>query len=575
MIATHKPIEAAKTTPNQATQFTYQNLLDSGITLEDFARACGIKNCRQWKTDGIPYKHYRIVQRMMENQADYKKGLFCFTNQLENACENHNKITLENTPKIAQKQPKNSSKSLHVLYPHKINENNDLTPDFIHPLGKIRNSKPPLHDVRLLLAHISGSKERKEQAKKAAIEAGKMLVGRTDLQQNRAVRYVRQNIARVLLYAEKAPVCSCGRHVHITADGIEIYKNYEGGKSFYKGVQVCGRVWQCAVCAAKISERRRAELVHATTQHLDRCGADSLVFVTLTFPHSQHDNLKQLMLSLAKATIWFYGHRVYKRLAKRLDKQGYVRALEVTHGTTNGWHPHIHEIWFCGHNQSDFHSIKAEIYALWSCACKVAGLSAPSWAHGVDVRDARYAAGYITKFGDDTQEGRKWGMEDELTKSGAKKGKVGKDGLLVSRTPWQLLDTYAADGDKVAGALFIEYVAAFKGKQQVRWSDGLKDLYGIHDYTDEQLAEKSETAAYRYFGVSVQDWRVIRSTSSKVDDTRAKVLDASESLKYGDFEDFIDVLSSRQKRSESKPEPFDFGDFEDDVRICEQLLGVF
>jgi hypothetical protein len=282
------------------------------------------------------------------------------------------------------------------------------------------------------------------------------------------------------------------------------------------------------------------------------------------------------MIKLAKATKWFYQHRQYKQgLKKKVDKIGYVRALETTHGLTNGWHPHIHEIWFCGQNQGDFYAIKKGIFDLWSRACVAAGLPSPSFEHGVDVRDAQYAAGYITKFGDDdATQARKWGMEDELTKTVAKQGKLGADGLLVSRTPWQLLDAYAADGDKQAGALFCDYARVFKGKRQVRWSKGLKDLYGIYDYTDEQLAEKTETAAYRYFGFFKGDWSVICQTSSKVDDTRALVLDASELLEYGDFEDFIDVVATRQKRSELKPSPFDFGDFENDVLICESILGV-
>lgn len=538
--------------PENRRCYSYADLLVSGITMAEFASACGIKNCKQWKTKGVPYKHQRIVRRMMENQKDYKSGLFSFTNSPEKPLEN-----------------------LHAAHQHKTNKNNGLTADFIPSLGIVRNSEPTKQSVRFFNPDFVAKREALRKAKNALGEAQKFFKGcRSEVQESRALRYVRQNIARALLFDRNERVCRCGRHIHFDAEGVEIFKNYENGRAFYKGVEVCGSVWMCPPCAAKVSERRRAELVHATTQHLDRCGQDSLMFVTLTFPHHQHDNLEDLLHKLSKATAYFYRHRDYKNLKKNLEKLGYVRALETTHGYANGWHPHIHEIWFFGENQDKgyFPAIKKEIFAIWSRACSAAGLPAPSWKHGVDVRDARYAAGYITKFGDDH---RKWGMEDELTKSGAKKGKVDKDGVLLSRTPFQLLDAYAVDGDKAAGALFREYAAAFKGKQQVRWSNGLKSLYGIQDYSDQQLAQKTESAAYRYFSVSLNDWRIVRQTCNKVSDTRSTVLDASETLTYSEFEDFIDVLASRQKRSELPlPDLPDFGDFEQDVALCLSLIGV-
>lgn len=537
------------TAPQVKRGYTYEDLIASGITFEEFARACGIKNCRQWKTNGIPYRHQRTIHRIMQSQKAYKSGLFSFTNDVQNTETQH-----------------------HT----KTNKNNKLDSDFIHSLGILLNSEPTKQSVRELnqvIEHRQPNIQKREASKKvaqAAKEANQLLSGRSQFQENRAKRYIRQNSARSLLFDKQQRVCFCGRHVNFDASEVEIFKNIDGGKAFYKGLQVCGSVWQCPVCAAKISERRRSELVHGTGLHLEKCGNDSLVFVTLTFPHNQYDDLKELMLKLSKATAYFYRHRDYKNLKAKLAKFGYVRALEVTHGS-NGWHPHIHEIWFCGRNQSDFYAIKKAVFALWSRACVVAGLSIPNFKHGVDVKDARFAASYVTKFGDDH---RKWGMEDELTKSGAKKGKLDKDGLLVSRTPWQLLDAYADDNDKLAGALFRDYTATFKGKQQIRWSNGLKSMYGIQHFTDEQLAEKQESAAYRFFSVSVNDWRIIRQTCTRFNDTRASVLDASESLGYADFEDYIDLLCSRPKRSLNPIAslPAMYGDFDADVELCLSLL---
>ena len=34
-------------------------------------------------------------------------------------------------------------------------------------------------------------------------------------------------------------------------------------------------------------------------------------------------------------------HRDYKHLRELFDVVGSIRALEVTHGNANGWHPHL------------------------------------------------------------------------------------------------------------------------------------------------------------------------------------------------------------------------------------------
>ena len=48
----------------------------------------------------------------------------------------------------------------------------------------------------------------------------------------------------------------------------------------------------------------------------------------------------------------------------------------------------------------------------------------------------------------------------------------------------------ADEGDKQAGARFIEYAQVMKGKRQLFWSHGFKALVGIEDRTDEELVEE-------------------------------------------------------------------------------------
>ncbi len=66
----------------------------------------------------------------------------------------------------------------------------------------------------------------------------------------------------------------------------------EHKKAFYTGLAVCGSVWSCPVCTAKIQERRRLEI----SKGMDKAYESGLkcVMVTLTFPHMSFQKLDDL-----------------------------------------------------------------------------------------------------------------------------------------------------------------------------------------------------------------------------------------------------------------------------------------
>ena len=97
----------------------------------------------------------------------------------------------------------------------------------------------------------------------------------------------------------------------------------------------------CPVCAAKIAERRRVELLDAMEMHKAQGGAVSLL--TLTTPHQRGDNLAVLLAQQGKALVGFLKDRAVVAVFAEMGWIGQVRALEVTHGRrsdrNNGWHP--------------------------------------------------------------------------------------------------------------------------------------------------------------------------------------------------------------------------------------------
>ncbi|MDF9645043.1 hypothetical protein, partial [Bacillus cereus] len=75
----------------------------------------------------------------------------------------------------------------------------------------------------------------------------------------RAERYACQSVARKALPNERVSMCLR----RVNGSFVQVLKHKKTQKAFYDGLLVCSSVWNCPVCAAKISERRRKELKQA------------------------------------------------------------------------------------------------------------------------------------------------------------------------------------------------------------------------------------------------------------------------------------------------------------------------
>lgn len=275
---------------------------------------------------------------------------------------------------------------------------------------------------------------------------------------------------------------------------VRVTRRVEDNRHRYKHLMACGSVWTCPVCASYISERRRAEFneLHSRVE----AEGHQILFITQTFPHQREDSLKDNLAKFRKALKRYKSGRAMAEIRKKYGHIGSVRVMEVTHGQ-NGWHPHCHEMWYLANpvGGADLHSaamapdaddfikkeykaelakFAGELYELWAKACEREGLPRPSRERGVHVQSGEKAADY----------GAKWGFDLEMTKWHIKAGKNG------SRSPFQILES-AMNGDRHSVALFLEYAEAFRGVAQLYWSKGLKDRYGIKEFSDaEVLAQK-------------------------------------------------------------------------------------
>lgn len=322
-------------------------------------------------------------------------------------------------------------------------------------------------------------------------------------QQARANRWALKSVVNKLLPESRTAACM---RLRAPVQGgsvseIQIMKGIHK-KAFYQGLLTCARVWHCPVCAAKISERRRAELTDAFDAAMEL--GMRAHFVTLTVPHGIGDDINELLAKLSEALKRLsHGKYAIKRcVEQQLPSEtlhGYIRALEVTH-TENGFHPHYHIVLFTSQGvTSEF--LREAYLSAWVRACRLAGLPEPSAERGVTVKDGTYADSYVTK----------WGLEDEMTKAHMKQTRR------KGATPWGLLRAVLDEDDpdyppERASALFRVYAEAFTGRRQLYWSNGLRKLLQVsQELTDEELANKAEDEqAVSLATLTSVQWKAIR-----------------------------------------------------------------
>lgn len=356
----------------------------------------------------------------------------------------------------------------------------------------------------------------------------------------RAARLSAQSSAGRLLANEVTPrgtqwrVSGCIRR----KVGAEVAVMYSPSlkKAHFGGLMVCGSVWTCPPCAAKVSERRKNEVVQATDLHKSQGGG--LYMVTLTTSHKRSDKLGDWLARFSDARARMRRQRAYRELVDRIGQVGNVRALEVTYGDANGWHPHEHALWLTDKPLSDtrLRQLRSELFALWRAACLAAGLPLPNRARGVNVIVMESAAEYVAKFGREPR----WGVGSEMAKQHSKAGHS------KSMTPFDLLRAYHDGSDdgshKRFGALFVVFAKAFFGKRQIVWSAGLKELFGIKQVSDEDIAEEEADDAAELVRITATQWKCVLHQKA---DVRQILLERAESGGHAAVVEYLADLMDR------------------------------
>lgn len=306
---------------------------------------------------------------------------------------------------------------------------------------------------------------------------------------------------------------------------LEIYHVPEKMGSRFVGLQRCASVWLCPVCAAHITEYRRKELARA----IEVAGSLglSVYLQTLTFAHKSWDSLSSMLESFnAARRSLTVGRSGTLMLRQQFGYVGKVSALEVTHGT-NGWHPHAHELVFLP-SEASAQQYDQAMRARWQVVASRHGLQMNERGYKLDATNGA-VADYVAKYGHSPASGTPWGVDAEMTKSHVKRSKSAG-----GETPFSLLG-WSSEVDQAA-RLFVEYARNFKGKHQLQYSQGLRELLNLDDKSDAEIVEGSDSEGLLLALLDWQQWRRILAQ-----DARAEVVAAAN---LGDPVHFAGVLAS-------------------------------
>ncbi|QUL78189.1 protein rep [Brevibacterium sp. SMBL_HHYL_HB1] len=302
----------------------------------------------------------------------------------------------------------------------------------------------------------------------------------------------------------------------------------DGQFAHFSGTERCGSIWACPVCSAVIRAERAREISQAVEAH--QAAGGSILFVSLTIRHDRDDSLKQSMDAvlgswrrLLQGSAWV-GSKSRQGARDRYRVSGYIRSTETTYGS-NGWHPHIHALFFSDDRLSntEVEAFGDEVHTRWARYVYKATGKLPTREHGIDVQladdDGQVLGQYLSKVQDEeTSKKKKWDASAELARADVKRGR-GDENFV----PFELLDSEHPMPLAQRRRLWVEYYEGTKGRRALTWSRGLKARYEVGEKSDEAIIEETESAPVQWLA----DGRAYDTLRRSAPDLLAVVLEAA------------------------------------------------
>jgi len=343
--------------------------------------------------------------------------------------------------------------------------------------------------------------------------------------EKRHLRFELQDLAKFILQSPRfdrfQKCCSIP-----VASLIQVLFAKSTQSAYFGGLCICGNIWNCPVCGAKIMYERCRELLACMESFLyaDPRNHEVLMMV-MTHSHKRCDSLQSLMEKRAIALkIFFQTYGVVKVL-KSLGSLGHVNSFEITYSKMNGFHPHNHVLFFntkrfkpetgeyCTSTvRADLIPLADMLYPYWENACKSVGLTTARDCF--EIVGGNLSSKYVQK------------LHLEMTLSNLKYAGILK---IPHYTPMQMLyeiKRLRGEGKhtKWLENAFKEYSETLKGHyKQLTWSRGLKGYFGLNEVPDEVLAKPTETDIRELLTFYNDEFVKVKSPAAK-----AEILNAAK-----------------------------------------------
>lgn len=252
---------------------------------------------------------------------------------------------------------------------------------------------------------------------------------------------------------------------------------------------------------ARIAGKRAEQL--ATVMAMVRLMGGSACLVTLTVRHHRGHRLGDVWDAVTAG--WSAVTSGGQWQDDAADLLGWCRVVEATHGAS-GWHLHVHALlcWSGDVSEDAAQRVAMRAWLRWDRALRRHGFdSTPT--RGLDARRVR-----VGSDGDDGLGEYFTKIAHEVTASYVKDSRSGRSPLAILR---DATETYRVEDIE----LWWEWEQASRGRKQLTWSTGARDLRalaGVRDQTDEEIAME-EIGDEDEIALSREAWQEITRTGNE------------------------------------------------------------
>lgn len=226
----------------------------------------------------------------------------------------------------------------------------------------------------------------------------------------------------------------------------------------------CHSMWSCPYC----TPRRLAEQAHKVNciiKHQAKLGYTGYM-ITMTIPHQKRDSLKDLIDQLRWLRHYAHNSAGGKDL-HALGWGGSITSTEVVYSDFNGWHPHLHCLFFIKDGNEGKLAWAVDRFRQFYVKAYYEKYGVPDYAYDVTYFETKSV--YLSIDGDGNPRPMltgdyicDWGADDELVKA--------SNCARRSCNPFMLLDS---DNPKDINR-FIEYALVTKGLNRIAYSTGIQ-----------------------------------------------------------------------------------------------------